>query len=60
MNTSISEAYVRQHREIAALTSEYPTLKRLAVTYTDLFKMKNRIIQCFAINIDIGNWWKEN
>ena len=60
MNTSISEAYVRQHREIAALTSEYPKLKRLAETYTELYKMKNRIIQCFATNIDIGNWWKEN
>ena len=57
-NTTISEAYARQHKEVALLIREYPKLETLAVSFTELFKMKNKIKEMLVKNIEFSEWWK--
>ena len=57
-NTGISEAYVRQHIEIARLVRVYPKLRNLAITYLHLFLLKGKILSVFTRNLKIANWWE--
>jgi hypothetical protein len=58
-NTIISASYARQHKEVAALITEYPKLARLDVTYTELFKMKNKIEVILEKCTSFCEFWKE-
>jgi len=57
-NTRFKAAYARKHKEVSALVLRYPKLARLAVSFTELYKMKNRIKAVFAKNAAVGDLWK--
>ena len=57
-NTNISEPYERRHREVAALVQTYGKLKKLSVSFTELYSMRSKIKEVFISNIECGNWWK--
>ena len=57
-NTEIKEACARRHREIASIVSKYPKLENLSISYADFLKIKNKINEVFAENVQIGEKWK--
>ena len=57
-NVGISESYSRHHREMAQLVLTYPKLKNLAMTFTELHRLKKQILKVFSTNLNISEWWK--
>jgi len=58
-NTKISEAYARQHKEVASLICKYPKLSSLGISFVELFSIKNKIKDVFVRNIQLGEWWEK-
>ena len=54
----ICPSYVRQHKEVATLCDSYHRLRNLAVTYTELCRLKNNIREVFSTNELIANYWR--
>ena len=57
-NVHISPAYARQHIEVFNLCGTYHKLRDLAMTYTELFRLKNKIRSVFSKNESIADFWR--
>ena len=56
-NTSFSASYARQIVEVAKLVSDYPKLKELKISYTELYKMKSKIREVLTRREDLREYW---
>src|SRR5271165_5468224 len=53
-HTKMCSSYSRRHRDMADLVKTYPGLGDLGLSFTDLFKLKGKILTVFGSNILIG------
>ena len=58
-NVKISASYVRRLMQMSRLVNEYPKLKELNISFTELFKIKLKIEEVFTRNHEISTYWKE-
>ena len=54
----ISPSYVRLHKEVATLCDSYQRLRYLAMTYTELCRLKHKIREVFSTNETIADYWR--
>ena len=58
INANISPSYARKIMQMAELAGKYPKLQKLAVTFKQLYQMRNKIAEIFAKNEHISQQWK--
>jgi len=58
INANISPSYARKIMQMAELAGKYPRLQKLAVTFKQLYQMRNKIAEIFAKNEHISQQWK--
>jgi len=59
-NTEICKSYVNRHIQVYELVLMYPGLRKLNITFTELFKKKDKIKRIFSERPDVAVLWKEN
>jgi len=58
INANISPSYARKIMQMAELAGKYLRLQKLAVTFKQLYQMRNKIAEIFAKNEHISQQWK--
>ena len=53
----ISKSYIYRHIQVYKLCKEYPGLCHLSVSFTELFRMKDRISTIFTVNPNLAQEW---
>jgi len=56
-NTPVKESYDRQLRVVARLVYRLPNLRNLALTYTELYNMREKIVQVSTRNSSFYDQW---
>jgi len=54
----ISKSYVYRHIQMYLLVKDYPGLRQLSMSFTELFKKKDRISSLFLLDQNLAQEWQ--
>ena len=58
-NVGISLSYSRQLRDISKLFKDYPKIKKLGISFSELYSKRHDICGMFILNKKIADYWKQ-